>query len=45
MVVPIVRGDRHLAQVDVDSGRRADFGAEDRRFLARAAQLLAPLFR
>ncbi len=44
IVVPIRRGDRVLAQIDVDSDDPAAFGPEDRAFLERVAPLLAPLF-
>jgi L-methionine (R)-S-oxide reductase len=44
IVVPIVRGDRYLAQIDVDSDIEAAFGEEDRAFLERVAPLLEPLF-
>jgi GAF domain-containing protein len=44
IVVPIQRGDRYLAQIDVDSDDRAAFGEADRAFLERAAALLVPLF-
>ena len=44
IVVPIVRGDRYLAQIDVDSDFEAAFGEEDRAFLERLAPLLEPLF-
>ncbi len=44
IVVPIVRGDRYLAQIDVDSDVEAAFGGEDRAFLERVAPLLEPLF-
>lgn len=43
-VMPILRGDDYLAQIDVDSDARAAFQAEDRRFLAEVAKLLEPLF-
>ncbi len=44
IVVPIERGEAYLAQIDVDSDHPAAFGAEDRIFLGRVAELLAPLF-
>ena len=44
IVVPIVRGDRTLAQIDVDSDFEAAFGEGDRAFLERLAPLLEPLF-
>jgi L-methionine (R)-S-oxide reductase len=44
IVVPIQRGDRYLAQIDVDSDDLAAFGEADRAFLERVAALLAPLF-
>jgi L-methionine (R)-S-oxide reductase len=44
IVVPIMRGDRYLAQIDVDSDHPAAFGAADRAFLGEVAQELEPLF-
>jgi L-methionine (R)-S-oxide reductase len=44
IVVPILRGERYLAQIDVDSDDRAAFGADDRVFLGQVAALLEPLF-
>src|SRR5574337_1183159 len=44
IVVPIMRGERYLAQIDVDSDAEAAFGPEDRAFLERVAPLLEPLF-
>jgi GAF domain-containing protein len=44
IVVPILRGDAYLAQIDVDSDYPAAFGPEDRAFLADVAAVLAPLF-
>ncbi len=44
IVFPILRGERYLAQIDVDSDEPAAFGPEDRAFLAKVATLLAPLF-
>ena len=44
IVAPILRGDRYLAQIDVDSDARAAFGPRDRAFLAQVAELLQPLF-
>ena len=44
LVFPILRGERYLAQLDVDSDERAAFGPEDRAFLAEVARLLEPLF-
>jgi GAF domain-containing protein len=44
IVVPVMRGDRYLAQIDVDSDLEAAFGPEDRAFLERVAPLLEPLF-
>ena len=44
IVFPIMRGERYLAQIDVDSDDRAAFGTEDEEFLAEVARLLEPLF-
>jgi L-methionine (R)-S-oxide reductase len=44
IVQPIVRGDRYLAQIDVDSDHPAAFGPDDRAFLAEAAAALEPVF-
>lgn len=44
IVVPVKRGGRYLAQIDIDSDQPAAFGPEDRWLLERAAQLLEPLF-
>jgi L-methionine (R)-S-oxide reductase len=44
IVVPIMRGERYLAQIDVDSDDRAAFGAADRAFLAEVAEVLAGTF-
>ena len=41
IVVPILRGDRVLGEIDIDSDTRAAFGGEDREFLERVAALLA----
>ena len=41
IVVPIVRGDRVLGEIDIDSDTRAAFGREDRELLERVAALLA----
>jgi L-methionine (R)-S-oxide reductase len=43
IVFPILRGDRYLAQIDVDSDDKAAFGADDELFLARVARLVEPL--
>jgi putative methionine-R-sulfoxide reductase with GAF domain len=44
IVVPIRRGGRYLAQIDVDSDDPAAFGGADRAFLEEVAALLAPRF-
>ena len=41
IVVPIMRGDRVLGELDVDSDMRAAFGPDDRRLLERVATLLS----
>ena len=44
IVVPVLRGETYLAQIDVDSDHLAAFGPGDRAFLAEVAQALEPLF-
>ncbi|HVP67522.1 MAG TPA: GAF domain-containing protein [Anaeromyxobacteraceae bacterium] len=44
IVVPVIRGERYLAQIDVDSDEPAAFGADDRAFLEEMATLLEPAF-
>ncbi|MEO6973228.1 MAG: GAF domain-containing protein [Rhodoferax sp.] len=44
IVVPIMRGDAYLAQIDVDSDNAASFGAKDKAFLAEVAALLLRVF-
>ncbi len=44
IVVPVMRGGRYLAQIDVDSDHAAAFGAGDRAFLEEVALLLEPAF-
>jgi GAF domain-containing protein len=41
IVVPIMRGDRVLGELDIDSDRRAAFGERDRVLLERVAKALA----
>jgi putative methionine-R-sulfoxide reductase with GAF domain len=41
IVVPIMRGDQVLGEIDIDSDRRAAFGASDRQLLEAVAQALA----
>ena len=41
IVVPIMRGDRVLGEIDVDSDTRAAFGPHDRRLLEGVATLLS----
>lgn len=41
IVVPVMRGNEVLAEIDVDSDRRAAFGEADRRLLESAAAILA----
>ena len=44
IVVPILRGNAYLAQIDVDSDDIGAFGADDEAFLAEVAERLEPLF-
>ncbi len=41
IVVPIAREGRVVGEIDIDSDRPAAFGADDRAFLERVAELLA----
>ena len=41
IVVPIIKGDRVLGEIDIDSDARAAFGPADRALLERVAALLA----
>jgi GAF domain-containing protein len=41
IVVPIMRGEDVLGEVDIDSDRRAAFGADDRRLLEAVAAMLS----
>jgi len=41
IVVPIMRGDRVLGEIDSDSDRAAAFGSTDRELLERVAEALA----
>jgi GAF domain-containing protein len=41
IVVPIMRGDRVLGEIDIDSDRHAAFGQADRRMLEEVAAMLA----
>ncbi len=41
IVVPIMRGDRVLGEIDIDSDRPAAFGTRDRELLERVASALA----
>jgi L-methionine (R)-S-oxide reductase len=42
IVVPIMAGERVLGEIDIDSDRRALFGAADRELLESVAALIAP---
>lgn len=42
IVVPIAYEGRVVGEIDIDSDRPAAFGADDREFLERVAQLIAP---
>jgi L-methionine (R)-S-oxide reductase len=44
IVVPIMRGEIYLAQIDVDSDDPAAFGAEDEALLREVARRLEPTF-
>jgi L-methionine (R)-S-oxide reductase len=42
IVVPIAHEGRVVGEIDIDSDRAAAFGEEDRAFLERVAELIAP---
>jgi GAF domain-containing protein len=42
IVVPIARDGEVVGEIDIDSDRPAAFGEDDRSFLERVAELLAP---
>ena len=42
IVVPIMRGDQVLGEIDIDSDVPAAFAAQDRKFLEEVARLVAP---
>jgi L-methionine (R)-S-oxide reductase len=42
IVVPIAHDGRVVGEIDIDSDRPAAFGTDDRAFLERVAQLIAP---
>jgi L-methionine (R)-S-oxide reductase len=42
IVVPIAQNGRVVGEIDIDSDRAAAFGQEDRAFLERVAELIAP---
>ena len=42
IVVPIAHNGRVVGEIDIDSDRVAAFGEEDRAFLERVAELIAP---
>jgi GAF domain-containing protein len=44
IVVPIMRGDRVLGEIDIDSDVSAAFSDADREFLEKVAQLIEPMF-
>ncbi|WP_052078467.1 GAF domain-containing protein [Spirochaeta lutea] len=43
IVVPVFRGDRVLAEIDIDSHVRDAFSEDDRWFLESVAQMISPL--
>jgi L-methionine (R)-S-oxide reductase len=45
IVVPIAYEGRVVGEIDIDSDRQAAFGEEDRSFLERVAELIAPQCR
>jgi L-methionine (R)-S-oxide reductase len=45
IVVPIAYEGRVVGEIDIDSDRQAAFGEEDRAFLERVAELIAPQCR
>jgi putative methionine-R-sulfoxide reductase with GAF domain len=42
IVVPIMRGDQVLGEIDIDGDGPAAFAAQDRKFLEEVARLVAP---
>lgn len=44
IVVPIMRGDRVLGEIDIDSDVPAAFSLADRKFLEEVARRIAPVF-
>jgi GAF domain-containing protein len=44
IVVPIMVGNRFVAEIDIDSHTESAFGPEDRRLLEALARMLSPLF-
>lgn len=42
IVVPVFSGDEVIAEIDIDSHSTAAFSPEDRRFLEKLAELVAP---
>jgi L-methionine (R)-S-oxide reductase len=44
IVVPIMRGDRVLGEIDIDSDMPAAFSGDDRKFLEEVARSIAPRF-
>ena len=44
IVVPIAHDGHVVGEIDIDSDRPAAFGEEDRTFLERVAELIAPVF-
>lgn len=45
IVVPIMRGERALGEIDIDSDVPAAFTDDDKRFLEEVARLIAPQFQ
>ena len=44
IVVPILRGDRVLGEIDIDSDVPAAFSDDDKKFLQEVARSIAPRF-
>lgn len=44
IVVPVFKGDKAVAEIDIDSHKLAPFTDEDRLFLERVAEIISSLF-
>lgn len=44
IVVPIMKGEKFVGELDIDSHTRAGVGEEDRKVLEKLCEIIAPLF-